>query len=92
METSADSEAAQSALGLTHYPVSAHQQMVARSAPSFEDYAVPSAQREQERQYYMFVYKTRPCAGYPFNCQCDGLDYHSESERRRGPEIRYAPM
>ena len=49
-------------------------------------------QQERERAYYMFVYKTRKCEGFPFNCNCDGLDYHREEERRRGPEIRYAPM
>ena len=45
-----------------------------------------------ERLFYQFVYKTRRCAGYPWNCQCDGLDWHREEERRRGPAIRYAPM
>lgn len=40
----------------------------------------------------MYVYKTRKCAGFPFSCDCDGLDYHRSEERRRGPVIRYAPM
>jgi len=40
----------------------------------------------------MYVYKTRRCAGFPFSCDCDGLDYHRSEERRRGPVIRYAPM
>jgi len=42
--------------------------------------------------YYLYRYKTQRCAGYPYNCQCDGLDWHRDEERRRGPAIRYAPM
>ena len=45
-----------------------------------------------ERLYYLYRYKTQRCAGYPYNCQCDGLDWHRDEERRRGPAIRYAPM
>ena len=45
-----------------------------------------------EHLYYLYRYKTQRCAGYPYNCQCDGLDWHREEERRRGPAIRYAPM
>lgn len=35
-----------------------------------------------------YVYKTKKCVGFPFNCSCDGLDYHREEERRRGPIIK----
>ena len=45
-----------------------------------------------EHLYYLYRYKTQRCAGYPYNCQCDGLDWHRDEERRRGPAIRYAPM
>ncbi len=40
----------------------------------------------------MYVYKTKRCSGFPWNCSCDGLDYHRDEERRRGPIIKYAPM
>jgi hypothetical protein len=40
----------------------------------------------------MYVYKTRPCAGFPYSCSCDGLDSHREEERRRGPIINYMPV
>ena len=48
--------------------------------------------RCSEHLYYLYRYKTQRCAGYPYNCQCDGLDWHRDEERRRGPAIRYAPM
>jgi hypothetical protein len=50
---------------------------------------LPSEQRH-DRAYYMYVYKTRACANFPFCCECDGLDYHRDEERRRGPIITYA--
>jgi hypothetical protein len=40
-------------------------------------------QRDIERDFYMYVYKTRRCEGFPYNCQCDGLDYHRIEESRR---------
>eukprot|EP00478_Filoreta_tenera_P000116 GABV01000116.1.p1 GENE.GABV01000116.1~~GABV01000116.1.p1 ORF type:complete len:435 (+),score=146.75 GABV01000116.1:587-1891(+) len=40
----------------------------------------------------MFHYKTVKCAGFPWNCQCNGMDWHRPEERRRGPVIRYAPV
>lgn len=54
----------------------------------FYEFVCPPAQRELERKYYMFVYKTKKCVGFPFNCSCDGLDYHRPEERRRGPIIK----
>ena len=62
------------------------------SMAQLTDFAVPPEQREQDRLFYQFVYKTRRCAGFPWDCRCDGLDWHREEERRRGPAIRYAPM
>ncbi len=38
--------------------------------------------------HYMTNYKTKPCAG---KCECDGFDYHSDSERRR-MVVRYSPI
>ena len=52
----------------------------------------PSADQLQERLYYGYRYKTRRCEGFPFNCECEGFDYHREEERRRGPVILYAPI
>lgn len=40
----------------------------------------------------MYIYKTKKCPGFPYDCKCNGLDYHRDEERRRGPIIRYAPM
>jgi len=62
------------------------------SASEFFDYVCPPAQREIERKYFMYVYKTKRCAGFPFDCSCDGLDWHDERERRRGPVLHYMPM
>jgi hypothetical protein len=45
-----------------------------------------------ERAYFQYVYKTRPCAGFPYSCSCDGLDAHRPEESRRGPIITYMPM
>ena len=62
------------------------------TADHLYEFQCPPSEREQERLYYLYRYKTQRCAGFPFNCQCDGLDWHREEERRRGPAIRYAPM
>lgn len=29
-----------------------------------------------ERQFYMFSYKTKKCQGFPYNCHCNGMEYH----------------
>ena len=36
--------------------------------------------------------QTRRCEGFPYNCQCDGFDWHREEERRRPPPILYAAI
>jgi hypothetical protein len=56
------------------------------------DFACAVDEQLVERLYYMYVYKTKKCEGFPYNCQCDGLDYHRDEERRRGAIIKYAPM
>ena len=38
-------------------------------------------------QEYMHHYKTKPCYGFPYRCECDGFDYHYEMERRRNPFV-----
>ena len=49
-------------------------------------------EQDEERRYYEFAYKTKRCEGFPYNCQCDGFDWHREEERRRPPPILYAPI
>lgn len=58
----------------------------------FDDFVCAPEDRSKEREFYMYVYKTRKCEGYPYDCQCDGLDYHRGHERRRGPFIQYLPI
>ena len=52
----------------------------------------PQPDQSQERLYYAYRYKTKRCDGFPYNCSCNGFDYHREEERRRGPIILYAPI
>ena len=40
---------------------------------------------EEEQNYYLHKYKTKKCSGYPYNCKCNGFDYHAENEKRRSP-------
>jgi hypothetical protein len=41
-----------------------------------ELHACPEPQRAAEHEYFMYHYKTRKCAGFPWSCVCDGFDYH----------------
>ena len=52
----------------------------------------PPSEHAQERLYYAHRYKTKRCDGFPYNCSCNGFDFHREEERRRGPVILYAPI
>lgn len=55
-------------------------------------YVCAEADRADERNFYLYFYKTKKCEGFPWNCQCNGFDWHRPEERRRGPEIRYVPI
>eukprot|EP00808_Paulinella_micropora_P005242 g4755.t1 len=61
------------------------------SGEDYSDFVIPEADRESERQYYMFHYKTQKCEGFPWNCQCNGFDYHRDKDRRR-KVINYSPV
>ena len=37
--------------------------------------------------YYVNYYKTKKCIGFPYECSCNGFDFHSEIERRRRPSL-----
>eukprot|EP00808_Paulinella_micropora_P023133 g19020.t1 len=58
---------------------------------NLEQFKAPPKDREAEREYFMYHYKTKKCQGFPYNCQCDGLDYHRDKDRRRG-QITYSPI
>lgn len=58
----------------------------------FYTFVCPEIERVAERIFYMYYYKTEPCKGFPWNCQCNGFDYHRPEERRRGPDITYLPI
>lgn len=61
-------------------------------AEDWVQFVAPEAHRPYERAFFMYVYKTRRCEGFPWNCLCNGYDFHRAEERRRGPDIRYLPM
>ena len=45
------------------------------------DQSVHITGRVAERKFYMYTYKTRRCEGFPWNCQCDGFDWHRRTRR-----------
>eukprot|EP00457_Paulinella_chromatophora_P000161 gb/GEZN01000161.1/.p1 GENE.gb/GEZN01000161.1/~~gb/GEZN01000161.1/.p1 ORF type:complete len:1189 (+),score=109.77 gb/GEZN01000161.1/:34-3600(+) len=61
------------------------------SLEDYSDFVSSERDREFERQYYMFHYKTHKCEGFPWNCQCNGFDYHRDKDRRRRV-INYSPV
>jgi hypothetical protein len=51
------------------------------TANDFYQFVCPPSERAFERQFYMYLYKTKKCDGFPWDCQCNGFDYHRGTAR-----------
>jgi hypothetical protein len=50
---------------------------------------IPSPRKEK---FNLATYRTSACVGFPQDCACDGLNYHTEMERRRDNTASYFPV
>jgi hypothetical protein len=54
-------------------------------------FVAPSESRTLEHLWYMKYYKIQKCEGFPYDCKCNGLKYHNDTDRRR-PTVNYDPI
>jgi hypothetical protein len=74
------------------YEPPGHRAQMGFTFDDWPQFVCPPQLREQEREFYMYHYRTMRCKDFPWDCNCNGLKYHRPKDRRRGPLIAYTPV